>query len=192
MTTFNVGDTVSILPNPFFREEGVRCPIPESFGVAGPATVFDVPEGVEGDIPVLLARDGAAWHVAPECLRLLVPVGDAGETARILSDITAARRDDRSGGDYPFNYSPDSHPAELSRHSAHHQAEHWKRRNADRKRAGGLSWDGLMVGAVWAASAEADPVARRAALVRAAAVVVAAIEALDRQAEADAEHVVTQ
>ena len=61
-------------------------------------------------------------------------------------------------------------------------SENWKRENDRRVAAGTLSWDGIAMEEVTEAFAEEDPVKLREELVQSAAVFVAMIECLDRQA----------
>lgn len=73
---------------------------------------------------------------------------------------------------------PDSHQRAAAEHGA--AAEHWKVINAAETRTGTLGWDGIALEEVHEAFAETDPAKARAELVQAAAVIVAAIESLDR------------
>jgi hypothetical protein len=111
-------------------------------------------------------------------------------TRAVLAEVHAERiRQDQKWGQQ-------NHPTWFDgsiRDAAHYVAwaERWKRHNAERvaqRNAEGVpsdrncAWDGVLREEVYEALAEADPAARRAELIQVAAVAVAMVEQIDREA----------
>lgn len=105
---------------------------------------------------------------------------------RIFGEIAAERdRQDAKWGQQNWPLlggasGPD--PEYLQQVAADHRddADHWKIINDAGSRTSTLGWDGITLEEVYEAFAETDPHKARAELVQAAAVIVAAIESLDR------------
>lgn len=101
------------------------------------------------------------------------------ETDRVLAQIYAERkRQEQLWGEQNH---PLLNASNLSKVFAG-RAEAWKECNQDRVRQGDLSWDGILLEEIYEALAERNPMAMRAELVQAAAVIVNMIECIDRQA----------
>ena len=62
------------------------------------------------------------------------------------------------------------------------QADHWKQRNDARVRQGRITWDGILLEEVFEALGEGDRELRRAELIQVAAVAMAWVECMDRNA----------
>lgn len=103
-------------------------------------------------------------------------------TTRILIEISVERDvQDAKWGEQNHPLLTPNCP-EDSRRFYYEESILWKKANADRVEAGTLAWDGILLEEVNEALGEESFIQRRQELIQAAAVIVAMIEHMDREA----------